>query len=210
VLLVLQLAIVAALVEGHSWVACTDYGQENGIIYDNNLCSSYARNFVQNGVVPTFGVDMGYNYQAASGVPPCKYSMQQAAATTNITRYQRGQRVCLVWPSKNHVAANCTNQWIPDTLLQVMATPVNLTADPPTVAGFNDILTTFGPHTYGTIDFKGFQNCPNFCNNMDKSLCTGCFDIPDDLLPGTYVFMWYWIFNPGSVPYTTCWDVDLS
>merc|ERR1719419_880857 len=56
------------------------------------------------------------------------------------------------------------------------------------------------------IDFQGFQNCPAFCENMDKSLCTGSFTVPTDLADGIYTFQWKWVFNKGTAPYITCFE----
>jgi len=55
------------------------------------------------------------------------------------------------------------------------------------------------------MDGKGFQNCPAFCENMDKSLCTGSFVVPE-LADGMYTFMWKWEFNEGTTPYVTCFE----
>src|SRR4051812_11252510 len=42
---------------------------------------------------------------------------------------------------------------------------------------------------------------------MDKSLCSQCFTVPKNLQVGkVYTFQWYWIFNQGTDPYTTCWE----
>jgi len=55
----------------------------------------------------------------------------------------------------------------------------------------------------------GYQNCPDFCANQDKALCTGCFNIPSNLAQGKYVFLWEWAFNTATDKYTTCWDVTI-
>jgi len=65
------------------------------------------------------------------------------------------------------------------------------------------------PHQNGQMDFQGFQNCPDFCNNMDKSLCTGTFLVPE-LDDGTYTFQWRWEFNAGTAPYVTCFEAQVS
>jgi hypothetical protein len=45
---------------------------------------------------------------------------------------------------------------------------------------------------------------------MDKSTCTGCFTVPSGFTVGSvYTFQWYWVFNEGSAPYTTCWEAKI-
>ena len=97
--------------------------------------------------------------------------------------YRPGQQVCLAWPSKNHVAASCTNPYIPDTSLKVFAVRTG-TADPTQTTFRNNQVVDMGGHVNGVIDFKGFQNCSKFCENMDKSLCTGCFTLPSTMTEG--------------------------
>lgn len=55
----------------------------------------------------------------------------------------------------------------------------------------------------------GFQRCPQFCSNNDKSMCSQCFTVPADLAPGTYSFEWYWEFNTGQF-YTSCWEAQVG
>ena len=62
------------------------------------------------------------------------------------------------------------------------------------------------PHVQGQIDFKGFMNCPRFCDDTDKSLCTGTFTVAENVAPGTYTFQWYWAFNGPADLYATCWE----
>jgi len=210
-LVVLALATFA---NAHSWIACADYTGSAGD-YNANACRGYARNwFAQIQYAgPTFGADTGFNYQATESAP-CKntkfnpvsaaYNQQYPAAV-----YKAGQKVTLAWPSKNHVAATCTNQWIPDTELDILMVGPNLASDP-TLSGFKkNLVANLSGHVNGQMDFKGFQNCPNFCSNMDKALCTGSFTVPN-VAPGNYTFMWYWVFNAGSDPYTTCWDAVIQ
>jgi len=213
VLVVFFLGAVS-LVAAHSWIACADYNGDLGN-YDGSKCKGYARGFGANiqYAGPTFGTDAGYNYQATES-KPCYTPLTNPVSagytsTYGPATYKAGQKVTLAWPSKNHVAATCTNQWIPDTALNIFISAKNPTADL-TLSGFKkNLVANLTGHVDGQIDFKGFQNCPNFCANMDKALCTGAFTVPASTAPGNYTFMWYWIFNPGSDPYTSCWDVSI-
>merc|ERR1719373_1154845 len=121
---------------------------------------------------------MGYNKQPST---TCHMGASPPLAAYPMARYKQGQEVVLAWPSKNHVAATCTNAFIPDTSLELFIAPFTSTdtienAWTQVPASFSD-----DPHTNGDMDFKGFQNCPDFCNNMDKSLCTGTFLVPEDM-----------------------------
>lgn len=40
------------------------------------------------------------------------------------------------------------------------------------------------PANSGADKYEGFQNCPKFCSNQDKALCTGCFNVPNNLEAG--------------------------
>jgi hypothetical protein len=127
-----------------------------------------------------------------------------------MAKYKAGSTVCLAWPSKNHVAATCTNQYIPDTGLELYHGGVTGSSDPAQSAFKQNLVRNWTEHKNGVIDFKGFQRCPNFCSNMDKSLCTQCFTVPSNLQVGkTYTFQWYWTFNQGSEPYTSCWEAQI-
>eukprot|EP00493_Phyllostaurus_siculus_P010215 UN10354 len=110
------------------------------------------------------------------GMPP--WVLQQIIPTGLVT-YEAGQTYTLAWPPKNHAAATCTNQFIPDTFLRLYMAPYDQAAGDPTQEVFRESQLTASfsddPHVRNTIDFKGFQNCPRFCDDTDKSLCTGTF-----------------------------------
>jgi len=202
-------------VHAHSWVACADY---NGgeVTYDASKCKSYARNWYNQiqYAGPTFGVDTGYNYQPADNSHPCKEPFASPVSkfyntTYPMSTYKAGQSVTLAWPSKGHVAAKCTGEWINETEFAIYRSGVNPTSDPSLDTFKKNLVANWTLHVTGTIDYKGYHHCPDFCNNMDKSLCTGTFIVPN-IDKGSYVFLWYWIFNPGEKPYTTCFDVTIA
>eukprot|EP01116_Phalansterium_solitarium_P018970 TRINITY_DN5172_c0_g1_i4.p1 TRINITY_DN5172_c0_g1~~TRINITY_DN5172_c0_g1_i4.p1 ORF type:complete len:432 (-),score=68.50 TRINITY_DN5172_c0_g1_i4:140-1381(-) len=193
---------------GHSWVACADY-TGNTQTYQPGQCRGYARNFFR--YAGELGADTGFNYQITNGAV-CPHPLNNPVsagytAAYPAATYSVGQTVTLAWPSKNHVAAQCTNQYIPDTEMSIRLSPLNPTADP-AIGGFTKIAT-LGPHINGQIDFKGFQNCPLFCQNMDKSLCTGTFVVPN-VPAGRYTLLWYWVFNENTPAYTSCMDVTIT
>ena len=59
--------------------------------------------------------------------------------------------------------------------------------------------------TPGT-DGCGFQNCRQYCANTDKATCFGDFVVPDVTTAGYYTFVWYWVFNRNTSPYTSCYE----
>merc|ERR1719373_236143 len=149
-----------------------------------------------------FGVDIGFDEQPSTS---CHIGNANNPVAYPMARYRQGQEIVLAWPSKNHVAASCTNPSIPDTSLELFVAPLAEDGHPD---DFVQVKASFSddPHENGKIDFKGFQNCPAFCENMDKSLCTGSFWVPADLSDGVYTFQWKWVFNGGTAPYITCFE----
>merc|ERR1719300_1819836 len=149
-----------------------------------------------------FGVDIGFDEQPSTS---CHIGNASNPADYPMARYRQGQEIVLAWPSKNHVASTCTNPSIPDTSLELFVAPLAEDGHPD---AFVQVKASFSddPHENGKIDFKGFQNCPAFCENMDKSLCTGSFWVPANLSDGVYTFQWKWVFNGGSAPYITCFE----
>jgi len=207
----------------HSWVTCTDYNiQASGDARDYNpaLCRGYGRGWAASSCERTnnqFGLDCGYNYQPGSGavcktsLSPTNYGASYTTASPMAT-YSPGQKVCLAWPPKNHVAASCANRYIPDHGTKLYMSGPNPTADPASLARLSTttLIKDFGTNTVAD-GYVGFQNCPKFCQDNDKSLCTGCFNLPTNLQAGaTYSFFWAWGFNSDSDVYTSCWEAKIS
>ena len=198
-----------------SWLECTDYNiiSDNDKLYwDKNKCNGYPRGFTYQYDVE-FGVDTGFNVnidkfggqQGRHNNGGCYLNLDTYNDNIKISKYNAGQIICLAYPSKTHVADICTNQYIPDNGVKIYrGTIINST--------IFDIDKEYqhlnGEHINGQIDHKGFQNCPRFCENMDKSLCTMCFKLEDNILEGRYTFKWSWEFNPGEF-YHSCWDADI-
>jgi hypothetical protein len=204
----------------HSWIACSDYRPaDRGLFaatnrnFDPSICKSYARGFAyynQWGVTG-FGEDKGYNRQASGSDPACHFGIDSTLAYSSqypMASYTAGQRVRLVWPSKNHDSDVCTNAHIPDVSLKVY---MMCGADRERYAssGYNPSVSDFTQSKYLLADFKqlavpdyaagtpsawsqGFQNCPFFCDNMDKAVCFQEFVLPSNMSPGTCTFLWYW------------------
>lgn len=220
---------IASIANAHSWVHCVKYepNSDNDRRYNNdNLCRGVPRQWYKDGgynsrheLNQEFGADRGFHAQInidRSG-PRCQGTSTigfdaNYGGEQNVVHYTQGETYTLNWPTKNHVAAECLNRFIPDTFLRLnifKQQDANNMRDP-SQDEFDrfPLDTSFGrdPHVNGQIDFKGFQNCPAFCENQDKSLCTGTFDLPADLEPGLYTFQWNWELNANVDQYATCWE----
>lgn len=176
----------------HSWVHCVDYrGSGNSLNYfDGSKCKGVPRNWFKSygsgfyNAVPRhnqFGVDRGYNlhnngaiYDGRTGRHTCQGDAtlgldRNYDGANNVVHYEVGKSYRLAWPAKNHVAATCDNRWNPDFGLRLYAYRQNQNnLKNPNQAEFNrgQLSASFSddPHVPGRIDFKGFQNCPKFCD----------------------------------------------
>ncbi|KAJ0397439.1 hypothetical protein P43SY_009294 [Pythium insidiosum] len=151
-----------------------------------------------------FGVDTGLNFHSSSGCQCARGPNNYDGIPKAV--YSPGQRVCIAYPPKNHVAAPCTSAFIPDTGTVITRSPMSPSSDD---AVEREYQHGNGQHVFGQVDYKGFQNCPNFCSDMEKALCTMCFDLEPDLAPGEYTFKWTWFFNSESDAYSTCWEAQV-
>lgn len=202
----------------HSWIACSDYDVANEYelprgpaetdparrIYDPSKCRGYPRGWKAD-YNYEFGKDFGFNYLVGSG-SICEYPSHTYTAQFPKATYNANSRVCLAYPSKNHVASATTDKYMPDRGMQIYRTN-NANTNPSSLSDMVLLPNYNGVHQQGVIDYKGFQSCSDFDSNNDKSLCTVCFDV-DSPPPGEYSFIWMWKFNTNEV-YTTCWDADI-
>lgn len=215
----------------HSWVHCTDYKGTGENDFNGAQCAQNAfprawfknADYDANPKYDGFGIDRGFNLDVpvdgsgtrCQGTATIGFDANYGGRQ-NVVTYRQGQTYRLAWPAKNHAAAVCTNQFIPDTSLDLYVfkqQDENNMRDP-SQAEFdrNPMPTSFGadPHVQGQIDFKGFHRCPKFCENTDKAFCHGTFTVPDNLEPGIYTFQWNWEFNRDVDQYTTCWEAFIE
>lgn len=198
----------------HSWLECTDYqftpGSDAARVWDPLLCHGRAR-CGRRQMESKFGADTGFNIHTSAKCQ-CERgdAENQGDRKAPVASYTPGQRVCLAYPPKNHVAdGDCTNANIPDSGVRITRTAVNPTSDDP--KGFiKDYEQGNGKHVNGQVDYKGFQNCPNFCQNKEGALCTMCFDLENDIAPGEYTFKWIWAFNSADDEYSSCWEATIG
>ena len=210
--IILSLFLLIKGVKTHSWLECTDYqinSEEDTYYHDDDKCLGYPLGFqIQHAA--GFGVDTGFN---VNGGDPARHV--NGGCTTGLndsyndftTRatYVAGQEVCVAYPAKNHVAETCTNEFIPDAGVIISRGQI---IDSNTFNNDQTYEHLNGVHVNGQIDYKGYQNCPKFCENMDKSLCTMCFKLEDDIPSGVYTFKWNWEFNPDEF-YYSCWNAEV-
>ena len=185
----------------HSWLHCVDYAQDKSLkvnTIDNNFCNSYPRGVSNKN---NFGIDVGLDYIPSNNIA-CKYKY-----SNTITSYENGKTYRLIWPAKNHQASVCTNPFIPDNRLQLYIYPVN------SLSETDPSFSTWTQQSFLYKDFKsnngpGFQNCPDFCSNMDKAPCFG--DIYINLKSNAfYKAIWVWEFNKNQF-YTHCFDIRIQ
>jgi len=207
--LVVAAASLSSTALAHSWVHCTDY-RGDVAYYEPEHCFGHPR--PMGGGLPAhqaFGVDIGFDEQRNEAAAMQCHAPRGELPGYPAARYRQGATIRLAWPSKNHVAAACTNPHIPDTSLELFIEPYANAGDPSKFQQVVEASFTQVPHKNGEIDFQGFQNCPAFCENMDKSLCTGTFVVPD-VPDGVYTFQWRWVFNAGTDPYVTCFEAYIG
>lgn len=207
-------AVFTSIAFSHSWLECTEYDGDLET-FERDQCKGLPRPLDANGrnVGGTFGQDIGMDFRPQDGGARCQGDATLGTAQNypnGMRTYEKGRSYTLAWAPKNHAAATCTNAFIPDNFLRLYMTPYNQAAGDPDQDTFRQmqVPASFSddPHVQGVIDFKGFQNCPRFCDDTDKSLCTGTFTIAEDVAPGTYTFQWYWAFNSPTDIYSTCWE----
>lgn len=118
---------------------------------------------------------------------------------------------------QNHGAdAGCTNVFIPDNGNWIYRGNKNDAADLTLSQYFANLVADLGksPVNQGTVVSStypkpGFQNAPEFCSNTDRALGTYSFNVPSDLEPGQYTFVWAWAFNSEQDFYSTCFEVEI-
>lgn len=229
--------MLAGQVSAHSWVWCTDYRvadptaapmgpdetDEARRTFDADLCEGYSPNFptffdpFQDGV---FGLDSGYENRPGftRGDPNSDLCLSRPNTYTNalpMAQYTSGATECVAYPAKNHVAALTTNMFIPDAGIAIYMAPLGsaiTNTNFPATSSFvpDGLLEDFnGVHQRNTIDYLGFQNCPNFDAGNDRATCTMCFTVPEGLDSGEYYFAWHWEFNGGE-HYSTCWSAQVA
>ncbi|OQR90125.1 hypothetical protein ACHHYP_05801 [Achlya hypogyna] len=208
-------SFLAATATAHSWLECTNYDATpvgNQEYWNASACSGFARCGGRQRS-EGFGVDTGFDFRPVLQRKSCQCTRDARGAYTEsapMATYTPGQKVCLAYPAKNHVAAACTNEYIPDTGVRIYRTQLGNSTDPALHAWPVEYPHLNGAHHQGVIDYKGFQHCPKFCDNMGRALCSLCFNLEKDIAPGVYTFQWEWAFNSANDLYSTCWEARVA
>ena len=196
ILFIFLFSCVFMITEPHSWLHCADYdvGAPLGVgLIQNSKCAIFPRGVSSSNV---FGLDVGFDFRPSQQA--CKISQGKSYPIDKVRNYR------LVWPAKNHKSDICTNNFIPDTRLQLYAYPSPSGSPDPN-------FSTWTKSIYMFHDFKssgGFQNCKEFCKDKDKSPCFG--DVKySSLKDGEYKILWLWEFNKGEL-YTHCYDIKIG
>jgi len=218
------LALFVNRLQAHSWTRCTDYKATiNGLDYDESQCEGWIRGWTFDNIA--FGSDRGVNYQVGMGTGQalCDPNKQALGSEDNdyglredkATQYTPGSTVRLVWPAKNHANYECFAN-IPDTSMKLFMNPnKDPTADlPNTESTMTDngyvLVHDFQDGCQAGTDGCGFQNCRKFCENTGAATCFGDFVVPEVGASGWYTFVWYWVFNGGTAPYTSCFEAYID
>jgi len=210
-------------ITAHSWLACSDYGEKNGVYYDHAKCRGWPRLASKYAPIgATFGGDSGFDTRPRSGTSPCASARTNADYTGghHMAVYFPGQQVVLAHPMKNHGAASCTNKYIPDNGNWIYAQKMTeVGKNDPTLSKFKENeIVDLGKSPVGhqipderinSYPKPGFQNAPAFCEDTDKSMGTYSFNVPRDMETGKYTFVWLWAFNSPQDYYSTCFEVEV-
>ena len=218
-------ALSATLTQAHTWITCTDYKQD-GLVptaaFDRSKCNNaYPYGLPNIATATPHGGDVAFDASGAAAVGASIISQSdfgyhrrsKGCAQGDLTgqyvaKYTAGQRVTFSHPPKNHVTDTCKPMNGDDDLGNVIARTA--AGGKPAGPWEKEYTHLNGIHTSGQRDYKGFQNCYNFCGNKEGALCTMSFDLEKDIAPGHYVFRWTWTLSPLDRDiYTQCWEADV-
>ena len=207
----------------HSWIVCTDYTEKNGRYFSHDKCRGYPRNGHAK-VSGTFGQDTGYDHRPGTSGNACPSSRDDQTmynANFPMAVYYPGQQVILAHPMKNHGAeAGATNIWIPDNGNFIWRGNLNddHKVDYDMAHYRQNLVSDLGKSKTGMelgeegskiYPKPGYQNAPAFSEDTDKAMGTYSFNIPENLAPGRYTFVWEWRFNSEQDVYSSCFEVDV-
>jgi len=218
--IILQLAFFCTKTKGHSWLACVDYTEKNGVYWNPNKCRGFARDSASYSDKNSFGQDRGFNHQPGMNGKACKTELTAGSYSSAYPKavYYPGQQVILVHPMKNHgSSAICTNIHIGDHGNRIYHGMEGTDTNKPYSYYRPFLVADLGVSVFGNDNTEpdkypkpGYQNAPAFCENTDKAMGTYSFEVPSDFKPGQYTFVWRWSFNSPEDMYTTCFDVVIA
>ncbi|KAF9906290.1 hypothetical protein EC991_000778 [Linnemannia zychae] len=212
------LALVATMVEAHSWADCVDWRfndpSKPGWRASDGKCFGWARQYPVNSGVAFGNLDSSdpsrHYQQDSSDFTPCSdghHGVEPGADETRqspiskayggrfgaMAKATAGQKMCVRWPAKNHAVKDEPNNPV------MINMPQTILNKDPNQAGF----------TKANIAKLNYKNCNPISGDTDHTPCGGCFDVPSDLASGTYVIQWRWMLNDDEY-YTSCWDLQVG
>ncbi|KAG0199524.1 hypothetical protein BGX28_007245 [Mortierella sp. GBA30] len=212
------LALIASMVEAHSWADCVDWRfndpSKQSYAEKDGKCFGWARQYPVSSGVKFGGLDSyspnRHYQQDPKDFTPCSDRFHGREAGGDETRQNpisrayggrwgtmatvtAGNQMCIRWPAKNHAVAS-----EPDKGVFINMPKQILTRDP-NQAGF----------TKANIAKLKYKNCNQIPGDTDRTPCGGCFTVPAELATGTYVVQWRWELNDNEW-YTSCWDLGVT
>jgi len=191
---------------GHTWLDCTkDIGAPTNKNTNEGDCRGFARGYP--GRKPGVDIDRVMTYRILPSImgqnPPICADNQRTAnypAGYYMATARPGETLRMRWTPNGHQRGAGQD---PKTLA------IHWTGTPGTQLQNRQDLNNANKLT-GPVQFDA--DC--FCNNCAGQPCYGSFTIPPNTRPGTYSFVWYWVFNRdpngGGEEYTTCFDVAVQ
>ncbi|KAG0034101.1 hypothetical protein BGZ82_005876 [Podila clonocystis] len=213
------LAIISTMVDAHSWADCVDWRPNDinkpSFAENGGKCVGWARQYPVNSGVRFGGLDSSspnrHYQQDTKDFTPCSDGVRGNEPGADETRQnpiskayggrfgamatvKAGEKMCVRWPAKNHAVANEKENFV---FINMPSTP--LAKDPATQAQFSAAFVQKLP----------FKNCNPISGDTDHTPCGGCWTVPADRAPGTYVVQWRWELNNNEF-YTSCWDLQVT
>ncbi|KAG0217673.1 hypothetical protein B0O80DRAFT_421521 [Mortierella sp. GBAus27b] len=223
------IALTGNEVTAHSWADCVDWRPMNGATDSKSIsfaankgrCYGWARRFPVHSKF-AFGhlddADPNRHYDQGllkMGNPACsdgKHGTEKGSDETIPTSKnpayggskwgtqasaKPGQQMCIRWPAKNHAKENPVN----NVSINFMKKPTP-NKDP----SQKDLLNKANIFNIPTLPYAKMCS-PN--KNGDFTPCGGCFNVPENITPGTYLVQWRWLLNSDEF-YTSCWDLVIE
>lgn len=103
-----------------------------------------------------------------------------------------GESLCVRWPAKNHATPDERDRGV----------FINM---PPTASTKDPNQPQLMKMNIAKIPYK---NC-SFITSTEYTPCGGCFKVPENRAPGTYLIQWRWELNNDEW-YTSCWDLKVG
>ncbi|KAF9081977.1 hypothetical protein BGX23_000236 [Mortierella sp. AD031] len=211
-------ALLAVLVEAHSWADCVDWRFKDptkpGWTDKHGECFGWARQYPVNSGVRFAGLDSSspnrHYQQNPSDFTACSDKVHGREPGADETRQspisrayggrfgtmasaKAGEKICVRWPAKNHAVESEKDKGV-----FINMPPAPTEKDP----NQSQLMKM-------TIEKLPYKNCNHIDGDTDRTPCGGCFTIPANRTTGTYMVQWRWELNDDEW-YTSCWDLQVT